>query len=120
MQGIVKDPLHICRWGKEGEPLSKKEAEVSPREGGNRLTMLCGMGGEDAVGGPQGIACCPEAGASVAEGGETQRAPGGTVPTRGGNRLTMLPEGGAPGSLKISASSHSVNIILVPRVGTQM
>ena len=82
--------------------------------------MLCEMEGEDAVGRPQSIAWCPEAGASVAEGGGTQRAAGGTVPTRGRNRLTMLAEGGAPGSLKISASPHLVNIILVPRVGTQM
>ena len=88
-----------------------------PTWGENRLTMLCEMDGEDAVRRRQSTAGCPEAGASGGEGGGSQRAAGGTVPTRGRNRLTMLPEGGAPGSLKISASSHSVNIILVPRAG---
>ena len=39
MQGVVKDPLHICRWGKEGEPLSEKEAEVSPR--GGEIGLQC-------------------------------------------------------------------------------
>ena len=39
MQGVVKDPLHICRWGKEGEPLSEKEAEVSPR--GGEICLQC-------------------------------------------------------------------------------
>ena len=39
MQGIVNDPLHICRWVKEGEPLSEKEAEVSPR--GGEIGLQC-------------------------------------------------------------------------------
>ena len=96
MQGVVKDPLHICRWGKEGEPLSEKDAEVSPR--GGEIGLQCCVKGTEKTpcDGPR------------AEPGALRRGPRGqkAVGPRGlpvarsppGNEIGLqCSEGGAPG-----------------------